>query len=300
MVDLLRGLGIGIVSLLGIAVPGALLLGLVVFGALPLVLLPLNIAGAPVPTDAQWPEPATWMAFLGFAGLSYIAGYILRLNSPNGLDLASAKRRRKAHLGSRVGFPRESKAPPERFALSDHYPYWGLKEYLDGVVGPNHPCAQLVEWDASRPARCDTTFVNMWKKDVELFCPTLASGIRSEEAHIRLMSGTWLAIRASRAPVLLGLLAAASVLTAHLFDRLHPWFRHWSTDAGLMGVYFVVAIFVGLGMRWGQTRIEELFHPRRVGELLLILHAKVHADRIARGTTDWPQASAALAPETES
>lgn len=283
MADLLRGFGIGIVNLLGVAIPGALLLGLAVFGlAAPSLVLALDLTGAPV--RETWPEAIAWVALAGFVGLSYVAGYILRLKSPNELDRASVKRREQSappNEGDEAKARRLRTQSRVRFPINDddHFPYLGLKDYL-GELGGQNLMASLVTWDSDNHMHCDTTHINTWKKDVELFCPPLASGVRSEEAHVRLMAGTWLAIKTAWRLVCSGIalsmvaLAASLILSAERLPRLVE-------DRPFFAVYGALAGFLLLGMWWAKRSIEQLFHPRRVGELLLVLHAKVHADRIA-------------------
>jgi len=164
--------------------------------------------------------------------------------------------------------------PPPR----DEYPYWGLKAYLIRVLGEQDPRVDLVRWNQDKPECCDTTFVNAWKRDVELSCPTLAAAIRSEEAHVRLMSGTWLAIRASWLPVWFGIVAASIVLGLSLLATSHQSLIGFSSNIGLIAAYFPLSFSALIGMWWAKRRIEELFHPRRVAELLSVLDAKIHVN----------------------
>jgi hypothetical protein len=291
MIDFLRGLGVGIVNLLGVAVPGALLLGLAAFGlALPSLVLALNLTGVAVPAPQTWPKEIEWAALAGFAGLSYVAGYILRLNSPNDLDRSSVERRhRRKMMPSRVGFPK---------GRNDHFPYLGLSEYV-GKLKTSYALASLVVWDEKNTESCDTTHVNMWKKDIELFCPELAAGVRSEEAHVRLMSGVWLAIKTAWWLVLAGLLLASGVLTVSRLAVAARWPLSLVENVAFFAAYAVFALFLLAVMFWARVSIEKLFHPRRVGELLLVLHAKLHADRIAGSSTKGAKELNALVSDKE-
>jgi len=294
MADYLRNFGIGVINLLGVAVPGALLIGLATFGFLiPLAAISLNLSGNPL--SIAWPKEPPWaevivsfvhISIAMFAVLSYVTGYILRLTSPNELDKASVEWMEKKN-GSRV----TSKAEMERKVTcgnrtyNDEFPYWGLGLFLE-TIG-HKELSKYVTWTAVKPDECSTATVNMWKGDISLHCPDLASTINSEEAHVRLMSGTWQAIRTTRVAVgILGILTIAALVISQFVDPSNFKQRAWlyavdksiRDSAWFYAIQFSVSFFMFCGMLWAQGRIKMLFHKKRVGELLLVCHAKHQAE----------------------
>lgn len=284
MADFLRGLGLGVINLLGVAVPGALLVTLVTGGLLfPALCVALNVAGVAIPVLGTWPAAVGWAVLGAFGSVSYVTGYILRLTSPNALDEASVRRMERkgpqkrgttpaGGWPSKVGFHR-----PE-----DRFPYPGLSGFLK-EAGHEDLCDYVV-WKpgAVRDPKCDNSRVNRWKTDIKMYCPALAAAVASEEAHVRLMSGTWLAIRTATPPVMAGALLSLAAYLASLWppSAAGPWptlrINAWYYLANVVLSAFAIA-----SMQWGRVKIEALFHPRRVGELLFILDAKRYADRLA-------------------
>src|SRR5687768_9774353 len=93
MIEALRAIRVGAVNLFGIAIPGFLIL-FVSFGGfvIPLLMLAWIGGGAELPvlvTVYNSNEALVWMLVVVF---SYVAGYILRLSSPDDLDEVSGRK----------------------------------------------------------------------------------------------------------------------------------------------------------------------------------------------------------------
>jgi hypothetical protein len=90
MNELLRALRLGTINLFGIAVPGFLLLFSSVTGfLLPFVALALNLNDVQLHVDLDWYNAGKWILASIFILISYVAGFILRLTSPDELDRIS-------------------------------------------------------------------------------------------------------------------------------------------------------------------------------------------------------------------
>ena len=106
------------------------------------------------------------------------------------------------------------------------------------------------------------------KLETFLRCPQLSAIIDSNEAHIRLMFGTWLAFRHSRFLTAIGAAAALGMATGVLARVAPGWNSHLVPAYWL---WFVVATLLLWGTYRGSKRIESLFHYRRVRELFDIV-----------------------------
>jgi len=308
MTDWLRFVRLGLINILGVTVPGILLLLFIGAG----FLFPLSLCVIPVSQLAgsdqslKWQELANfWTAnklviFLLGLVLAYITGYIIRLTTPDDLDRISGDK-----VISKMGLQRmvkDGKIKDEtakvangvaeeegkKAAEMDHWPYRGepdnkfpyfhFKDYLEwrGL----RDCANLVEWlppaNSGQSKRSKTHMV-MMKLDVLTKAPELSAILESTEAHIRLMSGTWVAIKTAHKFVIAGVaLSIGGVLAigAASFLRIsHP--------SPPYAVSFLVASAVWLSMDWAKRKIEDLFHYQRVRELVHIVAAVHYAHEIA-------------------
>ncbi|HWS85638.1 MAG TPA: hypothetical protein VN282_01485 [Pyrinomonadaceae bacterium] len=169
---------------------------------------------------------------------------------------------------------------PYRGERLNKFPYAHFREYLvnrgfpelakqvptrDGAPppGPGGTAVVIGKWTK--------TAVNMMKLEVQLLSPVLAAVIESNEAHIRLLSGTWQAINACRRIVAVGVGIAVLGSVANVLDkaqRLPPGF------AGPLPPFLpclLAGVVLYMGMRWARRRIETMFHHQRVRELTHIV-----------------------------
>ncbi len=119
------------------------------------------------------------------------------------------------------------------------------------------------------------------KLDIKLYTPELAEVVESNEAHIRLMSGTWIAIKHSLWLVIpgLGLCFAALLISYVLEIGAHVEIEEAArNEFPPYLVYFLVSGFLLGSMLWAKWRIEKLFHYRRVNELFYIVQSAHIAD----------------------
>jgi hypothetical protein len=231
-----REFGVGINNVLGIAVPGAILVSLTGAGVLPILSILANRRGESLPLPSTWGTATLVAGGLAFLCLSYLTGYILRLVSPDELDRLSAITR-GGPSRSKVGFPSDfgqlktwsEGLLARRHRLLSHlaWPaYWGRLRQAENVNPDKYPYRGFGDYvrPESIPAAqawkqsLDNAVINLWKCDIQLVCPQLAARVEAEEAHIRLLSGTWQALRTGRVPIVVGLLSMASVT----FDAMAP------------------------------------------------------------------------------
>lgn len=290
MIEILRALRLGVVNLFGIAVPGFLLLFLLVLGFLvPGIAAALHVAG-PVRGPLSAASSSVAVAVIVAVILSYVVGYILRLSSPDELDLVSAKKV-LAQMDAE-----DIDQWPFRGDEKEKWPYFHLRAYLKARHLEH--LLYLVKWGpdqavkgASTTGKRSKTAVNSMKLEISLRSPALAAAVESNEAHVRLMSGTWLSLRASYVPVMIGL---AISIVAHAATHA-AWIRcclplsNSVLTPGSAPNYLVMCL-IGItllgSMRWSQMRIESLFHYRRVGELVFIVMAAHEAQKLSPESED--------------
>jgi hypothetical protein len=131
MNELLRALQLGTINLFGIAVPGFLLLFSSVTGfLLPFMALALNLNNIQLHVDLNWYNSSKWILVGILILISYVAGFILRLTSPDALDRVSVTK-----MHSDVWDKNYEK---ERF------PHTKLGSFLDGLG--HSDLAALVPW----------------------------------------------------------------------------------------------------------------------------------------------------------
>ncbi len=123
------------------------------------------------------------------------------------------------------------------------------------------------------------------KIDVALHSPELAAVVESNEAHVRLMSGTWISIKETLLLVWVGAFSTllATVIVYFPFIRNHLGLSGFDLDSSPKYlVYFVAILFLVSAMYWAKYKIENLFHYRRVSELFHIVQAAHLAREIAQ------------------
>lgn len=274
MNETLRALSLGAVHLFGIAVPGFLLIFLASIGLfVPALAMALHFSHPNWGVVISFYERNQVLIVSMLLLLSYIAGYILRLSSPDELDQESAKHAlRQMDDNERRVWPYQGKE-------GDRFPYFHFREYLE-ARGLHH-LAEHVKWGppgASDRSKRSKTAVNAMKLDILLHQPNLASVVDSNEAHIRLMSGTWLAIRYTQSLLLVGAVFSLIGMFVTYAPGVRSMLHLDSSDfnaqsAPYYPVLFVLSLSMLAAAVWARFKIESLFHYRRVNELLFILMA---------------------------
>ena len=210
MLDFLRTLRLGGLSVFGVMLPGLLLLGCSVIGLfVPITALLCSVSGGGAWVLLALAERhATALAVVALL-IGYVLGYVLRLYSPDDLDRES--------VGPilRGMSDEEKKVWPCTGEPGDKFPYFHTHEYvrarsLEGVL-------KYVTWgrdvpkceDESRQKRSKSV-VNWLKLEIAIRDPELAAQVESHEAHIRLMAGAWRAALWSWPIIFAGLIAAVA------------------------------------------------------------------------------------------
>ncbi len=294
MTDCLRFLRLGLVNILGITVPGILLVSFFSVG----FLLPLAICTVPLcqrfvgcdscvtieQLASLWTSHEVLVVSTTVV-LAYIAGYILRLSSPDELDRISGnlvveKMKREAATGQGADAKRDRW--PYQGERKNKFPYLHFRDYLD-FRGLNE-CAALVTWGKGGQTGLSArskTHVNMMKLELMMSSPDLSAMIESNEAHVRLMFGTWEAITATWKLVLAGAVMnviALSVLASTASAGTSRLSAPYGTSLLVNGTML-------MAMFWAKDRIQRLFHYQRVRELFHIV-ASVHYARKEKERTN--------------
>ena len=298
MTDFLRFLRMGIINVLGITVPGLLLLMFFTLGfVLPLFtgfvalcqrFLASDELVCPTNVAAIWVGNKTLIVTLALI-LAYIAGYIIRLSTPDDLDKTSARfvLKKMGEDAKNTGEEAARKDEwPFRAESGDKFPYYHFKEYL--LARGLNELAELVKWgppeqgDGSKRSK---THINAMKLDVLTQSPELSAVIESNEAHVRLMFGTWAAITTSRYLVAIGaVVSLGCMVTLAVIPRQSIPFVGFP-----FGTLFFLGVILLTTMRWARARIENLFHYQRVRELTHIVacayYARGKEEGMARGSS---------------
>lgn len=205
--------------------------------------------------------------------LAYVVGYVFRLSTPDDLDEKSTKivlakmeddRTSVAQCATDNSKQRKSAAEedhwPHRGEKGNKFPYFHFKDYL--YYREHHDLLDHVKWSQEKRSK---TFVNRMKLETALRCPQLSAVIESNEAHIRMLFGTWLACRLGRWFVPIGLVAS---VIGCLWTWTHPVAENLG-DSLLLAytLWVVITLLVLGGTLYAKDRIEGLFHYRRVREL---------------------------------
>ena len=265
MADIFRSFRLGIINLLGVTVPGLIVLFLVCVGCLaPVALLIQDLTTDPaVAIKSGFPEippigavsPAIVVSAV--LVLAYIVGYIFRLSTPDDLDRISAK-----HVIKKMGGV--NKAESDHWVhhdeLDNKFPYFHFRDYLE--YRKHDELVPLVDWDEKLRSK---TFVNKMKLTIGVRSPRLSAIIESNEAHIRLLFGTWLAARLCLLFIGVGLIAALiglvrCIMVPEINQKAQNLLFPYS-------VWIVVCLVLIIGSVFAIWRIRNLFHYRRVREL---------------------------------
>lgn len=278
MIEFFKVFRLGIVNLLGVTFPGLLVLFFTTFGlGLPVlgITLQTNEALARVHPSLTWSGLVrlceTNRALLSIVLLvaAYVVGYVIRLYSIDDLDRISA-RHVVQQWASGVDPNGVEGAMDDAWVTrgepDDKYPYYYFKEYLV-KRGLSH-VASLVTWGSPGSGRGKRTkaLVNMMKLEVSQKRPDLSANIESNEAHVRLLFGTWRAIQTSLPVVVLGSLLslAGGVGLTNMIAGL-------PVPHGLYAIWFAGDVLLVAGMVWTRRIIQKLFHYQRVRELTYIV-----------------------------
>ncbi|HEV7892560.1 MAG TPA: hypothetical protein VGP08_18245 [Pyrinomonadaceae bacterium] len=159
---------------------------------------------------------------------------------------------------------------PYRGENTNKFPYYYFKQYLTsrGLA----ELAELVKWGhPSSESEANTfkrskTMVNLMKLEVGLRSSELSSVIESNEAHVRLLFGTWQAITTSQRFVMGGILISSLEFLASFVPARYP-----SPFYPLYILSILTGCIIFAGITWAKNRIENLFHYQRVRELTHIV-----------------------------
>jgi len=278
MIEFFKVFRLGVVSLLGVTFPGLLVLFFTTFGlVLPVlgITLQMNEALARVHPCLTWSGLATLCetnrTLLSIVVLvaAYVVGYVIRLYSIDDLDCISA--RHVLHQWASATDPNGIEGAKDdawvtRGEPDDRFPYYYFKEYLV-KRGLSH-VASMVAWGSPESGRGKRTkaLINMMKLEVSQKRPDLSANIESNEAHVRLLFGTWRAIQTCLPVVVIGaLLSLAGVV------GLTSMIARFPAPHALYAVWCAGDILLLTGMIWTRQIIQKLFHYQRVRELTYIV-----------------------------
>jgi|WetSurMetagenome_2_1015567.scaffolds.fasta_scaffold62554_3 hypothetical protein len=293
MTDCLRFLRVGIINILGITVPGLLLLVFLLIGfILPLIGIMIPFHEGILSSDqdalketlsAFFKTNVVLLTVLGLI-IAYVTGYIIRLSTPDDLDRRSAemvldKMGREAKLEKIEAAKKDWW--PTLLDDGDKFPYFYFKEYLQ--ERGHKDIADIVEWGApdSKRSKRSKTHVNIMKLEVLTKLPGLSASIESNEAHVRLMFGTWLSISTCWYLVMIGCVVSFAGLLASTFL---PQIGRLSFEDIPYAFLLLVGGILLITMYWAKSRIENLFHYQRVRELTHIVACVYFARRMNQKT----------------
>lgn len=290
MNDILRTLRLGVVDLLGVTVPGLILLFLLLFGCIAPSFLLFSDVGSrwpavtsqavvsstntpPIVAESGEPHVISMLRNLPPLGrvpasivlavvliFAYIIGYILRLSSPDILDKESTPIVLGEMEKEKERSVEEDRWPIRLGEKENKFPYWHFAEYLKHRK--HDELAAHVEWNKDMRSK---TCVNRMKLETSLRCPQLSAIIESNEAHIRLLFGTWSACRVCLIPTAVGVTVSA------LGFALSVSWPNPAPSSDFQQLSYVawgfITLLLFLGTITGKRQIEKLFHYRRVREL---------------------------------
>lgn len=290
MNDILRTLRLGIIDLLGVTVPGLILLFLLLFGCIaPSVLLFSDVVScqqaverqavinslnaSPTGADSNESQLVSVLRSLPPVGhvhssivlaiiliLAYVIGYTLRLSSPDILDKKSTPIVLGEMEKQKKGSVRDDFWPIRLGEEENKFPYWHFSEYLKHRK--HDELAEYVKWNEKMRSK---TCVNKMKLETSILCPQLSAIIESNEAHIRLLFGTWSACRVCLIPTVVGVTVSVLGIVLSL-SRPNPALFNNLPQLSYV-VWGFVTLLLFLGTIAVKKQIEKLFHYRRVREL---------------------------------
>ncbi len=128
VLEIPRTLRLGVMNLFGIAIPGFLILFFSFFGFfVPAVIIALDLSHSDWNTIIPFFEKNTVVTAIVIILFSYVAGYILRLSTPDDLDKVSAE---KVLKKLREEEPGEIETWPYTEIEGDKFPYFNFQRYL--------------------------------------------------------------------------------------------------------------------------------------------------------------------------
>ena len=282
-----RYVRLGMIDVFGITIPGVLLIVFALGGFLVPVtclIIPVTQAFADCQEGSSanyllttWEANKTFILLLGIV-LAYMLGYILRLVSPNRLDKVSASHVIAEMEKTALGMIEKDHWPIQDVS-HDKFPYLNLRHYLE--YRGHTELASLIPWgpEEDKKQKKSSTHIQTMKLRVLLKEPELAALLDSKEAHIRLLSGTWGAIRSTRWFVYAGLVISLIGIVVSCVSQNHEVFR----PHVYAGCLLVTAALV-MAMEWCKNTIERLFHYQRVRELFLIVASAYQVKEEGRAT----------------
>ena len=302
MADSLRFLRLGLLNILGYIVPGILLISLFIFGVLFPITIVLNYlldilgntnTGNIIFNSATYLQESKFMTTVLFLVFSYIGGYIIRLSSPDQLDMISAKKV-IMKMNDDKNNTNEIDIWPCKADDNDLFPYFYYKIYL--ISRGLNELARWVNWgpedtvgkrivvvknsdgiysfsqtkddqkESFIQLKRSKNHINKMKLEVYNHSQDLSAIIESNEAHIRLIFGSWSVFKICLIPLIISAVLTGASLV--LF-----WFNYTisNMNVSLIGFCLLIIISLILISLWSKNRIENLFHYQRVRELTQII-----------------------------
>lgn len=288
MLAVLRSLRLGVINFFGITIPGILLITFIFFGLiLPtltfafnyIYILNINNYNS-VDSLTKFRKLLSYLAKFDFyivlyiIILAYVIGYIIRLSSIDELDNKSANKVKKEMEKKKENS--EVEVWPFDYENSDKFPYSKYRIYLHArglddlkkYVFWGKPTDDEDKEDATFVKKRSKTHINDMK--LKIFASKydkLISIVESNEAHVRLLFGTWYCAKAVWF-VLLGVIISG--IGIFIDFKIHSTVLH-STFTHFYLIYLVCNFSIMLSIFWGKSIIEDLFHYQRVRELTQIV-----------------------------
>jgi hypothetical protein len=276
MADCMRFLRLGVINVLGITVPGILLIVFLSVGFFfPLAIVVLPVCQVLFGSD-NYVHLTQVMAFYTsnkmilwglILVMAYVAGYIIRLSAIDDLDRISADiilQKMNQDAKERRGLNAIEDHWPYQGEPDNKFPYFHFKKYL--LFRGLKDYANLVAWGPCENIR-SKTHINRMKIEVMTESPELSAVIESNEAHVRLMFGTWMAIKTTRNYVRAGTILSFFGLIVTKIESNNQMFP----ISMPFGLSLLLCIIILMAMQWAKVSIEHLFHYQRVRELYHIV-----------------------------
>lgn len=193
------------------------------------------------------------------------------------------KKRKRNKLEEKIA---AKDAWPYRRVKNDRFPYLYFKEYL--LRRGLNALAKLVIWEnspnPSKGIQRSKAIINIYKVEIRSSDSTshekMSAIIESNEAHIRLMFGTWQVTKFFwKWALLFSLLFLATII----------WSKTPNLQYGKDVLYYqlLIQLLSLFFLLWTKNWIEKLFHYQRVKELTQILGCASNVDNKNQIITRW-------------
>lgn len=205
--------------------------------------------------------------------LSYILGFLFFRRGPTSVDIKSVKTNWKKIKGDNPPIDDSSK---EKLDEKVEWPYEFLKRYLQFRL-PH--LANLVPWESSHVSKeklkegfnRTKTFMNVLKDNIRFYLPDKYYTIARNEAHIRLSSSVWFAMKYLMAISLLSTIATALI-----------WLVLEKKDISGEKIYFYrmymsFTIMVFISSIIIKRQIQKFLFYQRIREIVFILNTAYQA-----------------------